>query len=172
MIQHANIFYYEKYFNDELLNLTTFSCTQIKVDLHSIMILYTEKRKVLHDIRWYELILALQMIMIIGLPGAGKTTLGENMRKSYPEKRYNIIGTDTLIDKMKVMGLPRKNNYHGRWEVLIDRATKALNKLFEIGKVEIYQDLYLCMYQIASFDQYYHDYIGWHFINVKFTNIF
>lgn len=75
----------------------------------------------------------MQMIMIIGLPGAGKTTLAENMKKSYPEKRYNIIGTDTLIDKMKVMGLPRKNNYNGRWEVLIDKATKALNKLFEIG---------------------------------------
>lgn len=75
------------------------------------------------------------MIMIIGLPGAGKTTLAENMKRSYPEKRYNIIGTDTLIDKMKVMGLPRKNNYNGRWEVLIDKATKALNKLFEIGNV-------------------------------------
>lgn len=76
------------------------------------------------------------MIMIIGLPGAGKTTLAENMKRSYPEKRYNIIGTDTLIDKMKVMGLPRKNNYNGRWEVLIDKATKALNKLFEIGNVQ------------------------------------
>lgn len=75
-----------------------------------------------------------EMIMIIGLPGAGKTTLAENMKRSYPEKRYNIIGTDTLIDKMKVMGLPRKNNYNGRWEVLIDKATKALNKLFEIAK--------------------------------------
>lgn len=75
-----------------------------------------------------------EMIMIIGLPGAGKTTLAENMKRSYAEKRYNIIGTDTLIDKMKVMGLPRKNNYNGRWEVLIDKATKALNKLFEIAK--------------------------------------
>ncbi|KAK3091275.1 hypothetical protein FSP39_018519 [Pinctada imbricata] len=75
-----------------------------------------------------------EMIMIIGLPGAGKTTFGMKMQKDYPEKRYNIIGTDTLIDKMKVMGLPRKNNYHGRWDVLIDKATKCLNKLFEIAK--------------------------------------
>lgn len=74
------------------------------------------------------------MIMIIGLPGAGKTTWGIATRRDHPEKRYNIIGTDTLIDKMKVMGLPRKNNYHGRWDVLIDKATKCLNKLFLIGE--------------------------------------
>lgn len=74
-----------------------------------------------------------EMIMIVGLPGAGKTTWAVNMQKNHPEKRYNIIGTDTLIDKMRVMGLPRKRNYHGRWEVLIDKATKCLNKLFTLA---------------------------------------
>ena len=72
--------------------------------------------------------------MIIGLPGAGKTTWGIHKARDNPEMRYNIIGTDTLIDKMRVMGLPRKKNYHGRWDVLIDKASKCLNKLFEIGK--------------------------------------
>ena len=42
------------------------------------------------------------MIMIVGLPGAGKTTWGINMQRDNFDKRYNIIGTDTLIDKMKV----------------------------------------------------------------------
>ena len=45
------------------------------------------------------------MIMIVGLPGAGKTTWGINMQKENFAKRYNIIGTDTLIDKMKVLNL-------------------------------------------------------------------
>lgn len=72
--------------------------------------------------------------MIVGLPGSGKTTWAINMQKTHPEKRYYIIGTDTLIDKMRVMGLPRKRNFHGRWEVLIDKATKCLNKFFVIGK--------------------------------------
>lgn len=78
------------------------------------------------------MLVSFQMIMIIGLPGSGKTTWGINKAKQNPDKRFNIIGTDTLIDKMKVMGLPR-NNYHGRWDVLIDKASKCLNKLFEIG---------------------------------------
>ncbi|XP_059144772.1 uncharacterized protein LOC131931953 isoform X2 [Physella acuta] len=74
-----------------------------------------------------------EMIIIVGLPGAGKTTWAINMQKTHPEKRYNIIGTDTLIDKMRVMGLPRKRNYAGRWEVLIDKATKCLNKFFTMA---------------------------------------
>ena len=75
----------------------------------------------------------LQIRMIVGLPGTGKTTYGIKLQNECFDKRYNIIGTDTLIDKMKVNGLPRKNNYHGRWEVLIQKATTCLNKLFEIG---------------------------------------
>lgn len=31
------------------------------------------------------------------------------------------------------MGLPRKRNYHGRWDVLIEMAMKCLNKFFEIA---------------------------------------
>ena len=31
------------------------------------------------------------------------------------------------------MGLPRKRNYHGRWDVLIDLSTKCLNKLLEMA---------------------------------------
>ena len=76
----------------------------------------------------------IQMIMMVGLPGSGKTTWCLNQCKETPEKRYNVIGSDTLIDKMKVMGLPRKRNYHGRWDVLISKATSSLNKLFQIGE--------------------------------------
>ena len=31
------------------------------------------------------------------------------------------------------MGLPRKRNYAGRWDVLIDKATKCLNRMLEIA---------------------------------------
>ena len=77
------------------------------------------------------------MVMIVGLPGVGKTTWGLKMCADHPQKRYNIIGTDTLIDKMKVMGLPRKNNYSGRWDVLISKASACLNKLFNIGECHV-----------------------------------
>jgi hypothetical protein len=32
-----------------------------------------------------------------------------------------------------MMGLPRKRNYAGRWDVLIDKCTKCLVKLLEVA---------------------------------------
>lgn len=73
--------------------------------------------------------------MIVGLPGCGKTSWALNMCKTQSDKKYYIIGTDALIDKMRVMGLPRKRFFHGRWDVLIQKATGCLNKLFQIGEL-------------------------------------
>ena len=36
------------------------------------------------------------------------------------------------MEKMKITGLTRKRNYHGRWEELIQKATGILNTLFKI----------------------------------------
>ncbi|CAN7995447.1 unnamed protein product, partial [Ixodes hexagonus] len=73
------------------------------------------------------------MIMMCGLPGCGKTTWANEYSQKQPERKYNILGTNNIIDKMKVMGLPRKRNYSGRWDVLIDKSTKCLNKLLELA---------------------------------------
>jgi heterogeneous nuclear ribonucleoprotein U-like protein 1 len=43
-----------------------------------------------------------EMIMLIGLPGAGKTTWVNKHVEENPEKRFNVIGTAALIEKMKV----------------------------------------------------------------------
>ncbi|KAG8184443.1 hypothetical protein JTE90_026361 [Oedothorax gibbosus] len=74
-----------------------------------------------------------EMIMMCGLPGAGKSVWAADYSLQHPQKKFNVLGTNNIIDKMKVMGLPRKRNYHGRWDVLIQMATKCLNKMFEIG---------------------------------------
>lgn len=73
------------------------------------------------------------MLMLVGLPGSGKTTWAQQRCKQMPNKHYNIIGTDTLIERMKVDGLARKLNYNGSWETLINMASAALNKLFMLG---------------------------------------
>ncbi|XP_014282216.1 heterogeneous nuclear ribonucleoprotein U-like protein 1 isoform X2 [Halyomorpha halys] len=74
-----------------------------------------------------------EMIMMCGLPGCGKTYWANKHCAANPDKLYNVLGTNALIDKMKVMGLPRKANYHGRWDVLIDQCTKCLQRLMDIG---------------------------------------
>lgn len=40
--------------------------------------------------------------MMVGLPGAGKTVWAEKHAKSNPEKKFNVLGTNNIIDKMKV----------------------------------------------------------------------
>ena len=46
-----------------------------------------------------------EMIMMIGLPGSGKTTWVTDHVEKNPEKRYNVIGTSALIERMKVCTL-------------------------------------------------------------------
>ena len=43
------------------------------------------------------------MLMMVGLPGAGKTFWAEKFAKENEEKNYNILGTNNLIEKMKVI---------------------------------------------------------------------
>merc|ERR1719370_221686 len=54
-----------------------------------------------------------EIIMMIGLPAAGKTTWVNNFCQENAFQKYNVLGTNNLIDKMKVNGLPRKRNYAG-----------------------------------------------------------
>lgn len=70
---------------------------------------------------------------MIGLPGAGKTFWATEHSKNYPKKRYQILGTNNLLERMKVQGLPRKRNYHGRWDVLISKCTRCFDELLKIA---------------------------------------
>uniref|UniRef100_A0A8C5EL05 Uncharacterized protein n=1 Tax=Gouania willdenowi TaxID=441366 RepID=A0A8C5EL05_GOUWI len=74
-----------------------------------------------------------EILMMVGLPACGKTTWAIKHAETNPEKKYNILGTNAIMDKMKVMGLRRQKNYAGRWDVLIQQATQCLNRLIEIA---------------------------------------
>ena len=75
-----------------------------------------------------------EVLMMVGLPSCGKTTWLEKYVKEHPEKKYNILGTNNILVKMKVMGLGRKRNYHGRWDALIKQASGILNEMLKIAK--------------------------------------
>ncbi|XP_056334411.1 heterogeneous nuclear ribonucleoprotein U-like protein 1 [Danio aesculapii] len=74
-----------------------------------------------------------QVLMMIGLPACGKTTWAAKHAEMNPDKRFNILGTNAIMEKMKVMGLRRQRNYAGRWDILIQQATQCLNRLLQIA---------------------------------------
>ncbi|NXP63283.1 HNRL1 protein, partial [Chloropsis cyanopogon] len=74
-----------------------------------------------------------EILMMVGLPAAGKTTWAVKHAAANPGKKYNILGTNAIMDKMRVMGLRRQRNYAGRWDVLIQQATQCLNRLIQIA---------------------------------------
>lgn len=57
--------------------------------------------------------------MMVGLSGVGKIVWSTKYVNDYLEKKYCIFGINMIMDKMKVMGLMRKRNYYGRWDVFI-----------------------------------------------------
>ncbi|TKC45912.1 hypothetical protein EI555_005171 [Monodon monoceros] len=74
-----------------------------------------------------------EILMMVGLPATGKTTWAIKHAASNPSKKYNILGTNAIMDKMQVMGLRRQRNYTGRWDVLIQQATQCFNRLMQIA---------------------------------------
>ena len=44
--------------------------------------------------------------MMVGLPAAGKTTWAIKHAASNPSKKYNILGTNAIMDKMRVSAAP------------------------------------------------------------------
>ncbi|KAM5588413.1 hypothetical protein ABKV19_006711 [Rosa sericea] len=70
-----------------------------------------------------------EVMMMVGLPASGKTTWAEKWVKEHPEKRYVVLGTNAVLDQMKVPGLLRKQNYGERFERLMSRATEIFNTL-------------------------------------------
>lgn len=48
------------------------------------------------------------MVMMVGLPACGKTTWVEKYNQEHPEARFNVLGTNSIIDKMKVCSKEKK----------------------------------------------------------------
>jgi len=74
-----------------------------------------------------------EFVCMVGLPACGKTYWAMKHMEENPRKNYLLLGTNTVIDQMKVCGLTRKKNYAERWQELISQATPCFNKLCELA---------------------------------------
>ena len=48
--------------------------------------------------------------MMVGLPGSGKTTWVNQQASENPDKKYNVLGTNSIMEKMKVNAVVDEKN--------------------------------------------------------------
>ncbi|KAI6185933.1 SPRY domain-containing protein [Aphelenchoides besseyi] len=68
------------------------------------------------------------VLMMVGLPGAGKTHWVRKYLLSHSHERWITLNTDMMLNLMKVNGVPRKRVHQGRWDVIMGLAAKALSR--------------------------------------------
>ncbi|KAJ7382761.1 hypothetical protein OS493_033047 [Desmophyllum pertusum] len=73
-----------------------------------------------------------EVIMMVGLPGSGKTTWVSTKVSENADKKYNVLGTNSIMEKMKILGVARKRDVGG-YSKLMDKAAKCLHRLFELA---------------------------------------
>lgn len=62
--------------------------------------------------------------MMVGLPACGKTTWAIKHAEANPKKKYNILGTNAIMDKMKVCFHARSLTFSYPTVVLFNIAPK------------------------------------------------
>uniref|UniRef100_A0A7E4VTE1 SAP domain-containing protein n=1 Tax=Panagrellus redivivus TaxID=6233 RepID=A0A7E4VTE1_PANRE len=73
------------------------------------------------------------VILMVGLPGVGKTTWVKQYLKEHPDERWVHLHVDAILTAMRVNGLPRKRVTNGRWDMILGLAAKAMNRSLQMA---------------------------------------
>ncbi|XP_026835761.1 heterogeneous nuclear ribonucleoprotein U-like protein 1 isoform X5 [Drosophila erecta] len=74
-----------------------------------------------------------EVILLVGLPGAGKTHWAQKHVAENADKRYELIGPDAFISKMTIDGASRKTVHKGRWDKVYEICLNSLAALEDIA---------------------------------------
>lgn len=81
------------------------------------------------------------VIMMVGLPGVGKTTWVREYLRDHPEEHWTVINTESVLSAMKVLviylvtsllfevnGISRQRAHQGRWDMIMGLIGKSLQR--------------------------------------------
>uniref|UniRef100_A0A8C9CK22 Heteroous nuclear ribonucleoprotein U like 2 n=1 Tax=Phocoena sinus TaxID=42100 RepID=A0A8C9CK22_PHOSS len=74
-----------------------------------------------------------EVILMVGLPGSGKTQWALKYAKENPEKRYNVLGAETVLNQMRMKGLEEPQMDPKSRDLLVQQASQCLSKLVQIA---------------------------------------
>ncbi|XP_051901221.1 heterogeneous nuclear ribonucleoprotein U-like protein 2 isoform X2 [Pristis pectinata] len=76
---------------------------------------------------------ACEVLLMVGMPGVGKTTWVKKHVAENPDKRYTILGTLNILDRMRVKGQDGPEMSIAHRNTLIQQATQSLSKLIQVA---------------------------------------
>ncbi|XP_028665720.1 heterogeneous nuclear ribonucleoprotein U-like protein 2 [Erpetoichthys calabaricus] len=74
-----------------------------------------------------------EVLMMVGMPGAGKTHWARNHMIENPEKHYNVLGTKNVLERMRVQTPEGAQVSAEQKEMLLQQATQCLSQLIQIA---------------------------------------
>lgn len=73
------------------------------------------------------------VILMVGLPGVGKTTWVDKYLGEHPDEEWIHFNTEKILDMMKVNGIPRKRIQTGRLDMVLGLTAKALSRSLQMA---------------------------------------
>uniref|UniRef100_A0A8C0FS73 Uncharacterized protein n=1 Tax=Bubo bubo TaxID=30461 RepID=A0A8C0FS73_BUBBB len=74
-----------------------------------------------------------EVLLMVGLPGSGKTQWAQTHGRENREKRFNILGTETVLHQMRTKGPEVEELDAKSRDQLIQQAAQCLSKLVQIA---------------------------------------
>ncbi|XP_051822964.1 heterogeneous nuclear ribonucleoprotein U-like protein 2 [Antechinus flavipes] len=74
-----------------------------------------------------------EVLLMVGLPGSGKTQWALKYAQDNPEKRYNVLGAETVLNQMRMKGPEEPEMDPKSRDLLVQQASQCLSKLVQVA---------------------------------------